>query len=363
MMCIRRAIVFSIFWFCFLFLIFTVSVKSDESVPVVYSTDLFHPHDDPDDHFDIAALFAIQEFEIKAVILDQGKKQEKKPGSIPLRQLVRLGKKEVPYAIGLSRPLKSPQDKALSEPGKYQKGVRLIIKALKESDKPVWIITVGSLRDVAAAFNREPALFKKKVDHLLVFAGDAQNTFTEYNVSLDVMAYVRIMTSGLPLYWVPCFDGGLWKNAGNASFFRADQARLLEDLPDALMNFFIYALLQKDEDDPIGFLYRKVDETERRALLRGSRNLWCAPLFTFPAGRSIVQRGSRFLALAPRRIQARDKALRLFDFKRVAVRMRTRDGTVFTGGKKVRRFQILDRSLYGDAMTSVTNALLASFGK
>ena len=28
-------------------------------VPVIYCTDLFHPHDDPDDHFDLATLFAL----------------------------------------------------------------------------------------------------------------------------------------------------------------------------------------------------------------------------------------------------------------------------------------------------------------
>ena len=30
------------------------------------------PHDDPDDHFDLACLYAIPEVDIKAVILDQG---------------------------------------------------------------------------------------------------------------------------------------------------------------------------------------------------------------------------------------------------------------------------------------------------
>jgi hypothetical protein len=29
------------------------------ALSVIYCTDLFHPHDDPDDHFDIACLYAI----------------------------------------------------------------------------------------------------------------------------------------------------------------------------------------------------------------------------------------------------------------------------------------------------------------
>ena len=43
-----------------------------EKVPIVYSTDLFHPHADPDDHYDLACLFALEEFDIRGIILDLG---------------------------------------------------------------------------------------------------------------------------------------------------------------------------------------------------------------------------------------------------------------------------------------------------
>ena len=39
-------------------------------VPVILSTDLMHPHDDPDDHFDLATLYAMPEMDIKGVVLD-----------------------------------------------------------------------------------------------------------------------------------------------------------------------------------------------------------------------------------------------------------------------------------------------------
>jgi hypothetical protein len=41
-------------------------------IPVLYCTDLFHPHDDPDDHFDLATLYAIPEFDLRGIVLDQG---------------------------------------------------------------------------------------------------------------------------------------------------------------------------------------------------------------------------------------------------------------------------------------------------
>ena len=39
-------------------------------VPLIYCSDIFHPAMDPDDHFDLAAVFAFDEFDIKALVLD-----------------------------------------------------------------------------------------------------------------------------------------------------------------------------------------------------------------------------------------------------------------------------------------------------
>lgn len=79
-------------------------------MPVIYCTDLFHPHDDPDDHFDLAALFALPELDVKAIILDQGGKQVAKPGSIPVSQLLQLTSRRVPFETGLAQKLTSPAD-------------------------------------------------------------------------------------------------------------------------------------------------------------------------------------------------------------------------------------------------------------
>jgi len=341
-----------------------ITSDGNEPVPVIYCTDLFHPHDDVDDHFDIATLFAVHELEIKAVILDQGEKQEKQPGGIPLNQLIHLQNSPVPFEIGLSQPLKNLNDRAISEPKKYQNGVRLILETLRQSDRPVWIITVGSLRDVAAAFNREPDLFRQKVHRLLIFAGDANNIFVEHNQGLDPFAYARMMTSKLPLDWVPCFDGGVWKNKGNASFFRADHARLLENMPEKLLNFFIYALMKKSESDPVKFLYRKASDAEKDSVIKGLRNLWCAPIFTYPANRKIVIRQGRYMALQVDDMLPNEKAVKLFDFTPVSIgidyhgRLSVKEGQGYT---TTRRFRILDHTVYARAMTSVTNHLLRGF--
>jgi hypothetical protein len=59
------------------------SPQSPSSVPVIYSTDLFHPPDDPDDHVDLATLFALPELDVRAIILDLGRIRPANPGGVP----------------------------------------------------------------------------------------------------------------------------------------------------------------------------------------------------------------------------------------------------------------------------------------
>lgn len=154
-------------------------------VPVIYCTDLFHPHDDPDDHFDLAVIYALDELDIKGIVLDQGDKQDLRPGRIPVEQMNLLTGRSVPWEVGLSIPLKTPEDQALDQPAVYQDGAGMILDLLAESEEPLAIITVGSLRDVAVAFNRDPELFRKRVSKLVIFIGEASAGTLEWNVGLD----------------------------------------------------------------------------------------------------------------------------------------------------------------------------------
>src|SRR5512138_564679 len=79
--------------------------SAQAATPVIYCTDLFHPHDDPDDHFDLITLFSLPELEVKALLLDQGRKQLEQPGSVPVKQVFNLFNKSVPVAIGLANKL------------------------------------------------------------------------------------------------------------------------------------------------------------------------------------------------------------------------------------------------------------------
>lgn len=337
-------------------------------VPLIYCTDLFHPHDDPDDHFDLATVYAVPEFDLRCVILDQGDVQLKRPGRVAVDQLNHLTGRNVPAFRGLGAKLRTPQDTGLDQPEQFQGGVAAILDTLRVATNPVAIATVGSVRDVVAAFNREPELLRAKVGKLMVFIGEASKAeFREWNVGLDPQAFIGLMRSGLRLYWVPCFDGGEWQNAGHASFWRATQGDLLRDASPQLVQYFIYAL-EKETTAPLRFLAEPVDPTRRANLFATPRNLWCTAILASLAGRELTREGERFVSRPPTMGSLADPTLHneLFGFQAVTVRVDD-EATVRYGpgpdARRLRRFVIYDRTNYARGMTEATAGLLATLGK
>ena len=338
------------------------------TVPVIYCTDLFHPHDDPDDHFDLAALYAMPELDIRGIVLDQGRKQLERPGRIPVSQMNRLTGRAVPAVIGLATPLKSPDDQGLDQPAEFQQGAEFIVRTLRASATPVCLAALGSLRDVVAAFNREPRLFRTNVAMVLAFIGEASDAkFTEYNVGLDPQAFVGLMRSGLPVYWVPCFDGGLWQNRGHASFWRASHRALLGQAAPEVIQYFIYAL-EKESADPLAFLSRPVEPERQARLFAGTRNLWCAAVLGVMSGREVVQLDGKWIAAPPASRKAATGAGRqpLFGFSQVELSVS--DAGVVSygqgpGSHPVKRFEVRDPAQYEPGMVEATARLLSTLGR
>ena len=169
----------------------TVPVTAPEEmrkIPFIYCSDLFHPAMDPDDHFDLAAVFRLKELDVKAVLLDghiirPNQDQLTGGGKVPLEQMMEICGYKVPYAIGLKRKLLDPKDKALDEDPRYLAGVDLIIKILRESPVPV-IIKLSTGTDFAVVFNREPELVREKVAAVYMSAGHgASGHSNEYSAS------------------------------------------------------------------------------------------------------------------------------------------------------------------------------------
>src|SRR5579864_835457 len=96
----------------------------------------------------------------------------------------------------------------LDAPAFQQQGIELLLKTLRESQVPVNILSFGSLRTIAVAYNRDPALFHGKVGEIYISAGNASSDFSipevEWNVALDPLALVRMLRSDLPIAIYPC---------------------------------------------------------------------------------------------------------------------------------------------------------------
>lgn len=158
-------------------------------------------------------------------------------------------------------------------------GVDLLLDTLAAVDESVTIITVRGLDQLADAYRRDPDLFHAKIERVVVFAGDpADRAPVEYNVALDPVAFVTVMSSGLPIRWVPSFDGGLWQAGTRSSFVQTDQAALLPaSLPDPVERFLSYRLAAATTD-PLSWVRQPVTAADRHLLESGLRNVWAAGL-------------------------------------------------------------------------------------
>lgn len=327
-------------------------------VPVIYSTDLFHPHDDPDDHFDLATLMAIREIEVKALLLDLGDHQKTRPGRIVLEQMFALTGRRVPYATGLVSKLESPTDTGRGQPIADHAAVELLIRTLEDAREPVTVIAAGSLRDVCAAFNREPELLGRKIARLYINIGNADGG-DEWNVNLDPHAYVGIMRSGLPIYWCPCQPFG----DPRSTFWDFDHAEVLDRAPERLQNFFIYALqvVPPDLIDPIEGLDKDF-RPFRHLVWKMHRQMWCTAPFLHAAGLQPLRDARGEFMLHPAS-QPADAGGAIFNFvpAHVGIDSAARTRILSDAPANMQVFRIADVATYKQAMTRVLAGLLERF--
>ncbi len=209
------------FAFCFYNIGYAQNKKSNK-IPVIVITDLYHPAQDPGDNFDLILAYALPQIDLKAVILDctepfrhpivinpaEGLYPDsggpREAGFIPMLQLNYIFDRTVPFANGPFHPMKNMGDKMIDIPKFQQQGIELLIKTLKESPEPIQILSFGSARVLAVAYNREPELFKKKVARIHLSAGASGPKFLEWNIALDRVAIKTMINTKLPVVLYPC---------------------------------------------------------------------------------------------------------------------------------------------------------------
>jgi hypothetical protein len=228
------------------------SEKRERKIPVLHVTDLFRPHMDPDDHWDLACVYALafrDDVDLKGILIDHPPENAKgrNPDIAAVAQMNLITETYVPVAVGSSVPLKSRDDVQADASPTDHHGVRMLLNVLRESPEPVVISVLGSSRDVAVAGRKDPDLFAKKCAAIYLNAGTGSPKMTaasklEYNVTLDKYAFAAIFDLPCPVYWMPCFEDMESRRErpireyGTHYKFRQD--RILPHLSDRVQNYF-----------------------------------------------------------------------------------------------------------------------------
>jgi hypothetical protein len=298
-------------------------------IPIIDVTDLYYPYEDPGDNFDLIAAFALPSVDLRAVILDATEPFRKpvaddpilwhdpngprEPGLISVLQLNYIFDRNVPFAVGPFTRMKSLHDQMRDVPRFQQQGIELLLKTLAESRANVDIVSFGSLRVIAAAYNRDPALFRKRVRRIHITAGSSTEHYEfgtsadhnkipggEWNVGLDPLAFIRIMQSGLPIDWYPCATkDGAFEYGTHNSYWKLPDLEFIEEMPPKLKNYMDFFWSKSMRSD---FL-RAMDVGTPNALATGRYrepyHVWETAVWLNIANLKLVQRADGHYRMVP----------------------------------------------------------------
>lgn len=294
------------------------SPTKQRRVPIIDVTDLYQPFQDPGDNFDLVTAYALSEVELKAVILDthdpfrkavsdhpilhdSDKHGPRDPGFISVLQLNYIFNRNVPAAAGPFTMMKTPEDRMLDIPEFQQQGVELILRILRESPEPVSILSFGSARPIAVAFNRDPQLFHRKVRKIFLSAGSSSTGYLEWNVALDPNAAVRLLRSNLPIDIFPCAtkDGPFAYDPHN-SYWKIPDLHFVEQMDAPLRRYLDYALGRVCRCDFLRAMDMDEDSTAEVGDLHShAHNVWETAIWMEASKRRLVRHADGSFRIVP----------------------------------------------------------------
>jgi hypothetical protein len=350
-------------------------------VPVIDITDLYHPYQDPGDNFDLIAAYALPEIDLRAIILDptegfraevatagDGSKHGGGPrdaGIIPVMQLNYLFDRNVPWGIGPFLALKSPTDKALDAPAFQQSGIELILETLRASRERVQILSFGSARTLAAAYNREPTLLRDKVERIHLSAGSTSLEFMEWNVLLDRHAIVRLLRSELPIAIYPCgTKGGAFSYDEHNTFWKLPDLQFIRRLEPLLQRCLAYAFERSNRSDFLHALDSDWPAATFDRICPREHAVWETALWIEASGRRLVRNAAGVHRIVtPGEVGGGDQVL-TNELLPCTVNVRDDGGFTFARIERETNFSIYHRGDWREneaALREALPALYASF--
>ncbi len=298
------------------------TAETDARLPVIDVTDLYHPHQDLGDNRDLIVAYALPELDLKAVILDATERfraasayhpipqyrDEHGPrdcGVIPVVQLNSIFGRNVPWGAGSYAPMRDPEDTLENVPRFQQTGIELILATLRSATQAVQIVSFGSARTIAAAFNRAPELFAAKVGRIHLSAGSSGPEYLEWNVMLDPQAIVCLLSSQLPIDIYPCAGPeSPYDYSHHNTFWKLTDLRFVAGMSPALRRYFCYAA---DRSHRIDFLRALEEDWEvdwERGPYPRPHNMWETAIWQNLTGRHLAQTPAGWRLLRPEEVDA-----------------------------------------------------------
>jgi hypothetical protein len=349
-------------------------------VAMLHVTDLFRPFADPDDHWDLACVYALAlrgDVELLAIVIDYPPRKEYDPDVQAVAQMNYLTGLAVPVIVGSPRRIE-PQEVDRPENQAVLGGIRALLDILRKSTLPVIINILGSSRDVALAGKLEPKLFVEKCAGIYLNAGSGTPEKTlaarrEYNVALDPRSYAAIFELPCPLYWLPCFEvapgpqNQSFVAGPHGTYYRFQQKEILPHLSPRVQNYFAFMFRQgfaergnlRDAEALRPHWLHDLEGPQDEDLLtregNSHRNMWCTGGFFHAAGLGVDSEG---------KFTSGDEIKEpIFTFDPVQVQCNAEGITAWTPDPQSHNrflFHARNEKLYGPAMTSAMRTLLGS---
>ena len=342
------------------------SARKKLKIPVLHTTDLFRPHMDPDDHWDLACIYALAyrgDIDLKGILIDHPPRKDRNPDIMAVAQMNLICGIYAPVAVGSPLPLKSRNDIQPNASSTDHHGVQMILDILRKSPRPVVINILGSSRDVAIAGKKAPDLFAAKCAAIYLNAGTGSPKMSlssklEYNVMLDKFAYAAIFDLPCPVYWMPCFEEikplteQIVRQYGTHYRFRQDE--ILPYLSEMVQNYFAYMFGRYTDHNWLHYLKGTNDKALLSKVGSMYRHMWCTAGFLHAAGHTVLGSG-KVVSLEEK------PKLPVFTFDPIKVRFDETGLTNWTHDNNATNrfiFHVRNAEKYQSAMTEAMKALL-----
>ena len=343
-------------------------IKKNQKVPVLHVTDLFRPHMDPDDHWDLACMYALAhqgDIDLKGVLIDHPptNRTDRNPDIAAVAQMNLICNLFVPTGVGSPHALRSRNDLQVSASRTDHHGVRMVLTTLRTSPHPVVINILGSSRDVAIAGKKDPDLFAAKCARIYLNAGTGSPNMgpaskREYNVTLDKRAFAAIFDVPCPVYWMPCFEEMETRRERSireyGTHYEFRQTQILPHLSPSVQNYFAYMFGRYTDHNWLHYLKGPRDEALLSKVGDMVRHMWCTAGFFHAAGYTVTRDG---------KIVSRDKNSdqAVFSFDPIKIRCTDNGVTEWTPDDRSKQrfiFHVRDVEHYQSAMTTAMKSLL-----